>query len=153
MSIMDAKLTMADSDTLASISAGSTSTVGDVIDLGQGKNAFGETHTPDIGEAADLTFNVACEDEDFASSGSPVVTISLVTAASASLSSGAVTLASVITDKTPDDGDVIGRLKVPKGTVKQYVATRVTVASATLTAGKVTTWIDNTGATPPSQKK
>ncbi|RKY06602.1 MAG: hypothetical protein DRP56_07100, partial [Planctomycetota bacterium] len=150
--ILDNDLIMADSATLASISASGTSIIdaSKVLDFGiGGKNAFGTAIGPNVGEGGNVSWNVVCEDEDFAAGGSAAVTMSLVTANDASLSSGAVVLAAVSgIDATPNDGDTIIRMDVPRGATKRYLGMKVLVATAALTTGKVTAWIGQIAETP-----
>ncbi len=152
--ILDNALVLADSKTLASISASATSIIdaSKVLDFGAGgKNAFNDSQGPNIGEGGDVAWNVICEDEDFDSSGAPALTFALVTANDASLSSGAVTLAEKSgVDKTPDDGDAIIRMMIPAGQTKRYLGMKVTAGSAALSQGKVTSWIGQLAETPLS---
>ena len=54
--------------------------------------------------------------------------------------SSASTLLTMVTDQTPNIGDVIGSKVVPAGTVKQFVCTNVAVTTA-LTAGKIESYL------------
>lgn len=140
MSIMDAKLTFCESFSLASISLNSNSNVTNVLDLGAGRDWYDTAKTPDIGNGTPVYLNIICEDEDFASAGSPVVTIDLHASASASMAS-ADTLITTVTDKTPNDGDTILKAAIPLGAVKQYMTVNV-ATTAVLTAGKITAYLD-----------
>lgn len=152
---IDDKLIMADSSTLASISASSTSIIGDVLNLGLGTGGFGSDRTLDIGEGGDVEFRCICEDEAFTSNGSPSVEISLVTAANEGLSSSSATLLSVtgIAKASGTDGAVLLQGWVPRGTVKQYVGTKVKAGTAALTAGKITSWLGRNIDSTVTQKK
>ncbi len=152
--ILDNALVLADSKTLASISAGATSIIDStkVLDFGSGgKNAFGDAQTPNIGEGGDVAWNVICEEEDFDSAGAPSLTFALVTANNAALSSGAVTLAEKSgVDKTPNAGDTIIRMMIPAGQTRRYLGMKVTAGTAALSQGKVTSWIGQLAETPLS---
>lgn len=145
MAILDSKLVFAQADTLSGISASSNANIGDIIDLGIGRDWYDTALTPNIGEGGNLWLNVKCDGEDFASAGSPVVTIDLHASAAEAMTSP-TTLLTVVTDKTPNDGDNIYRAKVPAGTVKRYLALNVATTNA-LTAGKISAWISMDSAT------
>lgn len=151
----DLKHIMAESDSLTGISAGSTSIIGDVLNFGSLTGAFGASKTPDIGVGEEVEFKCICQDTAFTSSGSPSITIALVTAADASLSSGAVTLLSLagIVKASGTDGAVLLHGKVPPTVVKQYIGTKVTVATAALTAGKISSWLNIGEDSTITQKK
>lgn len=145
MAILDAKFIFGIEKTLASISASSNANIGDVINIGVGRDFYDTVLTPNIGEGGNLWLNVKCDGEDFASAGSPVVTIDLHASAAEAMSSP-TTLLTVVTDKTPNSGDNIYRAKIPAGTVKQYLALNVATTAA-LTAGKISAWISMDSAT------
>lgn len=136
--LQDEKLKMGESFDAGAILASSNSNT-NILNLGIGEDAFGSSQTPDISNDGEIWWNVACVAEDFASIGSPVVTIDLQTSAVVGMSS-ASTLLTLITDKTPNIGDVIGAVVVPAGTVKQYLTTNVAVTAA-LTAGKIDSFL------------
>ena len=146
MSIIDSKLLFGIEKTLASISASSNSYIGDTINFGAGRDFYDTALTPDVGEGGNLWLTVYCDGEDFASAGSPVVTIDLHASAASSMGSPS-TLLTFVTDKTPNDGDVIGRAKLPAGTIKQYVGLNVATTNA-LTGGKISAWISMDSETP-----
>jgi len=123
---------------VGAMSASSNSNT-DILNIGIGVDAFGTSQTPDISNDGEIYWNVACVDEDFASAGSPVVTIDLHTSTVVGMTS-ASTLLTVATDKTPNIGDVITSQIVPAGTVKQFIATNVAVTAA-LTAGKIESFL------------
>jgi len=154
MAILDADLIFAKDISLAESSVG-TVIVGDVIDLGARKGAWGVTHNPDIGESGELEWITRCDAEDFAAAASeaPAVTIKLVTKADATLSSGATVLQSITTDKTPNQNDLLGHLKVPRGTVLRYLGVICTVATNVLTAGKIDSYVQVGGDSTAAQKK
>lgn len=150
--ILDNALVLADSKVLTGISASSTSIVSAslVLDFGaSGKNAHGDSLGQNLGEGGQLALNIVCEDQDFAGA-SAVPTFTLLTANDASLSSGAVTLATIVTDETPNDGDTIGRVKLAAGVSKRYVGLKMKAGTAALSAGKITAWIGQMGETPVS---
>ncbi len=138
MAIRDALLIMGDNFDAGAISASSNSNT-DILNIGIGVDAFGGAQTPDISNDGEIWWNVACVEEDFASAGSPVVTIKLNTSAVVGMSS-ASTLLTLTTDSTPNIGDVIGAVVVPSGTVEQFVTTNIAVTAA-LTAGKVESYL------------
>ena len=151
--ILDYFNMLCESDSIKSISS-SASYIGDILDLSGGlpTDAWGTAITPDKGEGTTLYWVVQCEDTDFASSGSPVITIDLHTSNSYSTSdlSGTIsTLATMVTDKTPNDGDIIGAIPLPKGTIKRYLQVNVASASGELTAGKITSFLTTN---PPTQQ-
>ena len=153
MTIMDDLLVMMDSTAIGT-SIAAAAIKGDVVYFGGSTyNAFGDAQTPDINNQGGLYFNIICEDEDFATSGSPVVTVTLVTAADASLSSGAVTLMTKALDGTPNDGDILYSAQIPAGTVKAYIGTKVQIATAAMTAGKLTTFLSLHPVTEASSRK
>lgn len=146
--IIDNLLKFTEAGDLSSILASSNDYIGSELDLGIGVNALtgSSGDTPNIGEAGWLMWNVICENTDFASVGSPVVTIDLHAAAATGMASPD-TIATLITDKTPNDGDVIGRVPVPMGTFKQFAMVNVATTSA-LTAGAITSWLGGISETP-----
>lgn len=148
--LLDHLYVMCDSDDISVSVVASTSTdtqVGEVLNLGLGSDEHAAgTRTPDIGEAGGIMWYCACEDEDFASGSSPVVTIDLHASAAEGMTSPD-TLATIVTDKTPNDGDILGRKWVPAGEIKQYVATVLHV-DATLSAGKITSYLGDPSETP-----
>lgn len=152
MAILHKDLLFADEDAVGT-SVG-TAIVGDVIDLGARKGAYGKTGNPDIGESGDLEWITRCKGADFAAGASdaPVVTISLVTKADATLSSGATVLCSIVTDKTPNEDDLLGHLKVPRGTVLRYLGVICTIGTAALTAGDIKSQLQVGGDSTVTQK-
>ncbi len=149
MATLDHQMVVLDSVSIAD-SAGA-SIIG-YLDLTSGnarKDAFDNTTTDMWGEQDGLCWNIICEDEDFASSGAATVTLELITANDASLSSGAVTL---LTQSgigiTPNDGDTIARKPLPAARMLRYLGVKLTVGVAATTAGKVTSWIGPLLETP-----
>ena len=156
MAIMDAKLLLSEDQSIATSSVGTVVST-NVVDLdgGNSQDAFGNATTPNVGEGGGLSFNVKCTAEDFAAGASdaPAVTVKLTTADntgfSASSSGNVTTLfASGAFDKTKNAGDDLVRVKVPAGTVYRYVRAEYAVATAVLTAGKVTAWLGLDSETP-----
>lgn len=142
MSILDKLGQMAES--IAMPLTQTTAKVGTAIDFGSAvnKNWNGDTILRNLNENGKVAWQVICEDEDFASAGTPVITYLLVTADNAALDSGNVTLATVVNSTLVEDGDQILRGFVPPGRVcKRYLGLKATVGTADLTAGKVTAWI------------
>ena len=139
--ILDGKLIYKeDFDIGVSATTAGTNT-SDVLNHGIGEDAFGTAQTPDISNDGEMWWTTICENEDFASSGSPVVTYELRTADNESMTS-ASTIASFTGDKTPNDGDVLKSMVVPAGEVKQYTDVKVS-ATANVSAGKISTWLSS----------
>jgi len=136
--LQDEKLKMGESFDAGAISASSNSNT-DILNLGIMEDAFGTALTPDISNDGEIWWSVVCAAEDFASAGSPVVTIDLHCSAAEGMSS-ASTILTFVTDKTPNIGDVIGSQVIPTGTIKQYMTTNVATTDA-LTAGKIDSFL------------
>jgi len=80
------------------------------------------------------------------------VTYSLVTSAAEALTSS-TTIITFTGDKTPNDGDVLKRQKLPAMAYKRYVGLKVGIATAVLTAGQITAWLGGDTETPAASKK
>ena len=139
--LLDAKLIFCEDFDIDAISFGSAANVTSVIDMGAGKDEWGAAlAVPGVGFSG-LEWNVLCEKEDFASAGSPVITIDLHASATENMASP-VTLLSVVSDKTPNAGDLLFSGKVPKVPADlRYFAVNVAVATADYTAGQITSWL------------
>ncbi len=142
MAIIDAFNMLADASAMPL--SQTTAVVGTVLDFGSvgNKDAFGEAILRNINEGGRNAWNMICEDEDFASSGSPVITYYLVTADNDVLTSNAVVLDEVADDTQYKDGEQILRRPLPAGRVgKRYLGILAKVGTADLTAGKITAWL------------
>jgi hypothetical protein len=144
--IFDKELELATDFALSSISFGNAAyTRSPAIDLGIGTTGLGVEQTPDIGESGDLDLVVYCT-EDFATAGSPAVTIDLHSSAASNMGTPS-THHTVVLDKTPNAGDVLARLPLAKETILRYLNLNVAVATADFTGGKISAWISRRSET------
>lgn len=150
LGIIDAKLLFATNfDLASSISSVSTDTaLTNVVDMGSGYDHLGNAlAVPEVGGRAHLDWVMICDGEDFDAVGSPVMTVKLVASAAAALSSP-VTLLQFTTDKTPDQGELLIRGRVPPvvGYSKdlRYYGVLVNTTAA-YSAGMITSWLDMGG--------
>ena len=145
MSIKDFKLEMCNDEALGTSQAGAT-LIGDYIDLGAMKDAWGSAITPDIGEAGELWLNVKVSTA-ITSSGSPAVTVALYHHTAAAVASGAVLMTHTAVGETVA-GVTLIRAKLPAGTINRYLGICPAIVTADLTAGSVDAWISMDGETP-----
>ena len=135
MAVLDNNLVMSDSTAMPTSTT--TAVVGTPINFGsQGtKDAFDNSILQELGEGGRLAFNLICEDEDFASGGTPAITYKLITADNSGLSTNATTLIELDDSTLYSDGDQIARMHLPAGrTIRQYVGFHLTVCTASLSA-------------------
>jgi hypothetical protein len=146
MPVTDFKFTFCDDynglKSISSSNANVTNADGDSIhDMGARKDAWGTAKNPNIGRGKTKYLNIVCT-TDFASAGSPAITIDLHSADASSMSSPTTHL-TIVTDKTPNAGDIIASKALGNEDFKRYMALNVAVATADLTAGKISAWIGN----------
>jgi hypothetical protein len=150
MTILDAKLILGTNIDVGSLDLSSnTNIIGDIIDFGIGKDAFGAAATPNIGEGGDLELVIFCDGEDGAGAAATVLTFTLEHAAA--LNSGSTDLASAVvlltqaisgvTASAADIGDEILRTKIPAGDFMQYAALRITASGGVPSAGMYSAFI------------
>jgi len=139
---MDFLLEFSDAQNIAAstLSSGASVISSYVRDLGASeKDCFGVALTPDIGESGELEFNVQVA-AVFTGAGA-IVNAKLTTkASSATLSSGGTTLATLAIPALSAAG-YRKSVKVPSGSVLQYIGVVYTASGGGLTAGTVDAWI------------
>lgn len=129
---------------------------GDVYDLGTGYDGHpplpGNAKIPRIGDSLRPPWlHVRCVDEDFAGSGL-TITIRLRTHTAVGVASGDAVI-TIVTDETPNDGDVIYSGPLPAFTYKRYLGITVEGSGAGLTAGYIRAWLSESHETENTYKK
>lgn len=136
MAILDKKLEMLDA-TSCVYNATSALEIGDVLDLGLGKDAWDQSITPDIGEAGDLWVNVRVAT---AFGTGTTATLDLYTHTTATVESGTKLITASIAASSAAGKSII-RQKVPAGTISRYLGFYLTVGASAVTAGALDGWI------------
>lgn len=137
--LLDAKLMFKDDWDLAAIGVGNENS--DVIDRGAGKDAFDNAVAVEaLARGGQAYLQIVCT-EDFASGGAPGVTIDLHCSAAEGMTSPD-TIITKTTDATPNAGDILCNEAIPIQDLKRYMAVNIAVATAALTAGKVSAFIN-----------
>ena len=140
--LLDGKHILCESFDLGAAATTSGVNVTNVVNLGIGADAYGNSQTPDISNDGEIHLNVTCEDEDFADTGGgTVITYDLHTDTTTAMSSP-TTIQSFIGDETPNDGDQIHSQPLPAGAIEQYITLNV-ATDATLSAGKISAYLTN----------
>ena len=139
---IDAKLELSDAQSMASLSASSAVASTNVADLGASEtDAFGTSITPDIGDSGMLIWHLRVNTVLVGASASITCTL-VCKASSASISSGATTLATQVIAATAAAGTKY-QIPVPMGTVSRYLGALYIVgtASKTVTSGAIDSFI------------
>lgn len=141
MAVIDKALEFSDAQTL-SIGSGASikSTVrADLTGAAGLKDCWGNSITPDIGEAGNLEWTVQVATTVV---GAGSLTANLVSkAADGSISSGGTTHASLAFGATPAAG-TRKSVKVPSGTLNRFVGCLYASAGGTITGGALDSWLN-----------
>lgn len=145
MSIMDSQLLLCESMSIAAAAGGSTVST-NVIDLGALVTHTGAALTDPVNVSGDLYLNIVVEDEDMlAAVDGSVVTFELYADSDTTPTTGGdVIITKAITENTPSehkDGTQILCQALPINPIKRYLGLKVSVATQTLSTGKITAWI------------
>jgi hypothetical protein len=152
MSMIDDLLVMCDSTAMPTDGTGVL--LGDYLDFGTGGyDAFKTAKTPDWADGQPVYLVIKCEDQDFAGTEGAVVNIALRTSAETTLASGHTVLLTVVTDITPNDGDLIACVAVPQAAIKRYMGIWVDVDTQDLSAGKITAYLSLSPETSIARRK
>lgn len=145
MPIMDSQLLLCESMSIAAAAAAHTHST-NVIYLPRPTDHTGTAMNDRPNTSGRLFWNCVVEDEDMlAAVDGSVVTFELFnhTAADA-VDSGSAILSKAITENTPSehkDGTQLFSIPLPAGQLSAYFEMKVSIATQTLSTGKVTSWI------------
>jgi len=147
MGIQQKELLFGTNQTLSSISSGSTSTIGSVVNLGLNRDFYDSSRGNYAGKSGRLWLTILVE-TIFATSGSPVMTIALQTkSTSASFSSGATTVIELTgseISQTQAAGTFLYQGPIPAHDavkLQQYVGINATMTSGTASTGSITAFL------------
>jgi hypothetical protein len=141
MAVLDKAIEFSDAQTLSIASSGSikSSVVSDLVGAGGLKDTWGNSLTPDIGEAGGLEWNIQVQTTVV---GAGSLTVALVSkAADASIDSGGTTHHSFALGTTPA-AKTRRSIKIPPGTLNRFVGCLYSAASGTITGGALDSWMN-----------
>lgn len=149
MPIMDSQLLFSEAQDISANSGASTDSTNEVY-IPKANDHTGTARADRPNVSGDLYLNLVVEDEAWAGN-TAVITITLYHhTATGAVASGAIlmTLPTITLDANGlADGYMIGSYPLPQGAINPYLEMNYAVATANLTAGKVTAWIG-----PPMQQ-
>ena len=143
MAVLDYQLEFSDDQDIAAstLSSGSALVSTNTINLGASEtNVWGSSITPDIGEGGELEWTVKVTNEAMVGAGATVVCTLVTKSSASSMSSGSTTLATITLPAASAIGTKYS-VKVPSGTVQQYLAVVYTATGGNLTAGNVSSYL------------
>jgi len=141
MAVLDKAIEFSDAQTLSIASGASikSSVVPDLVGGGGLKDTWGNSLTPDIGEAGNLEVNIQVH-TTLVGAGS--LTVSLVSkAADANIDSGGTTHHSWALGATPA-AKTRRSIKVPPGTLNRFVGLLYSASGGTITGGAMDAWMN-----------